>query len=122
MLKYSLSLLMFFAFAGCALAADPVQPEGELSGTYAIGGKTLVDPPPGEDPGSQYRMFLTGPAAKDLYDALRAKAEDDECLGDGSQVKRSGGISCTKLADGQGYECSFAVGVDGRSVEPATSC
>ncbi|HET7844960.1 MAG TPA: hypothetical protein VFL14_12470 [Xanthomonadales bacterium] len=120
MVKYSLSLLL--ACAASAFAADPVQSEGELSGTYAIGGKTLVDPPPGEDPGSRYRVFLTGAAAKDLYDALRVKAEDDECLGDGSQSKRSGGISCTKLADDEGYECSFAVGVDGQSVEPATSC
>lgn len=115
-------LLLSLALAGTAFAADPVQPEGELSGTYVIGGRTLVDPPPGEDPRSQYRVFLTGAAAKDLYDALRVKAEDDECLGDGSQSRRSGGISCTKLADDGGYECSFAIGVDGRSVAPATSC
>jgi hypothetical protein len=105
-----------------AATADAAEPAGALTGTYALGGATLVDPPPGEDPRSHYRVFLTGAAAKDLYDALRAAAEDDECLGDGSRVKRSGGISCTHLAADDSYECSFAVGVDGGSVAPATSC
>lgn len=96
--------------------------ERPLTGSYELGGATLVDPPPGEDPRSRFRVFLTGAAAKDLYDALKAQAEDDECLGDGSKSKRSGGIVCTKLAEGGGYECAFAVGVDGQSVESATSC
>jgi hypothetical protein len=112
-----LALLLALVVAGGAPAA-----EHELSGTYELGGKTLVDPPPGEDPRSRYRVFLTGAAAKDLYDAMRAAEEDDECLGDGSKSKRSGGISCTRLAEDGGYECSFAVGTDGQSVEPASSC
>jgi hypothetical protein len=114
------AIVLFVSVA--ATAAGAAEPAGTLTGTYALGGTTLVDPPPGEDPRSHYRVFLTGAAAKDLYDALRAAAEDDECLGDGSQVKRNGGISCTHLAEDDSYECSFAVGVDGGSVAPASSC
>jgi hypothetical protein len=116
-MRSALLIAMLFTPAG-AVHAD----EHPLTGTYELGGATLVDPPPGEDPRSRFRVFLTGAAAKDLYDALRATAEDDECLGDGSKSKRSGGIVCTKLAEDGSYECAFAVGVDGQTVEGATSC
>lgn len=112
----------FLVAIALAAAGGVHADEHPLTGTYELGGATLVDPPPGEDPRSRFRVFLTGAAAKDLYDALHAAAEDDECLGDGSLAKRSGGIACTRLAEDGSYECSFAVGVDGRAVESATSC
>lgn len=112
-----IAILVALLVAGAAHAD-----EKPLTGSYEIGGATLVDPPPGEDPGSRFRVFLTGAAAKDLYDALHATAEDDECLGDGSKAKTSGGIVCRKLAEDGSYECAFAVGVDGRTVDGATSC
>lgn len=114
-----IAILIAVLAAGAATASADEKP---LTGTYEIGGATLVDPPPGEDPSSRFRVFLTGAAAKDLYDALHATAEDDECLGDGSKSKRSGGIVCRKLAEDGSYECAFAVGVDGRTVDGATSC
>jgi len=115
---FGIALILLLA----ATASGAAESGGALTGTYELGGTTLVDPPPGEDARSHYRVFLTGAAAKDLYDAMRVAAEDDACLGDGSQVKHSGGIACTRLAESDSYECSFAVGVDGRSVEGATAC
>jgi hypothetical protein len=111
-------LLSLLAVLPVSVAAD----EQALSGTWEIGGKTLVDPPPGEDQRSHFRVRLTGDAAKALYDTMKVDAVEDECLGDGTTIKFDGGIACSAHPGAEGHECSFAIDVTGRRVESAYSC
>jgi len=113
----TLLLLLLLVVAGAALAGEQA-----LSGTWEIGGKTLVDPPPGEDQRSHFRVHLTGDAAKALYDTMKVVAVEDECLGDGTTIKFDGGIACSAHPGAEGHECSFAIDVTGQRVESAYSC
>ena len=91
------------------IAADPAHSEDSakpISGTYALGGATLIDPPANEAKNTHLRLYLTGNAARELYAALPTPAVHDECLDDGSMTKAVGGTSCTRMEDADVYECS----------------
>ena len=109
--------VLALAVGGVAFASDH-----SLSGEYQIGGKTLIDPPATEAKDTHFRVFLTGPAAQDLYQAMKVRAVEDECLRDGSVTKFLGGTACTKLAKGGAYECSLSINVKAQRVESAYAC
>jgi hypothetical protein len=107
------------ALAAPASSQDPYRP---LTGTYAISGKTAIDPPPDEPKDTHLQVFLTGAAARDLYQALKVKAVPDECVGPNASSKFSGAIACTMQAGGKEYECSFAVDLKAQKLEAIYAC
>ena len=101
-----------------ASAAD-YQP---LRGTYLIGGKTLIDPPTAEAHDTHFYLDLEGNAARDLYRALKAKAEDGICGEPGDLTKRAGGVQCTRIKGGKEYHCAFGVELRTQNVVPGVVC
>src|SRR5438093_11624035 len=88
------SLCAAFAVLTVASQVHAQQSPQRLSGTYAIGGRTLVDPPGGEARNSHLHIVLEGSAARDLYRAMNARAVRDACLDDGSLTKSAGAMQC----------------------------
>lgn len=105
-----------------ALGAASAQPTGPLRGEFRFHGETLVDPPPGEPPDTHLGLTLEGPVAKMLFQRLRATAERDLCLDDGSLTKVRGPLSCTELAGGQGWRCELAIDLETLALKPETVC
>ena len=105
--------------AAPASSQDPYQ---ALSGTYAVSGKTAIDPPPDEPKDTHLQVFLTGSAARDLYQALKVRPVPDECVGHNARSKFSGGIACTMQEGGKDYECSFAIDLKAQKLEAIYAC
>jgi hypothetical protein len=93
------------AFFGSAPAAD-YQP---LQGSYKVGGKTLIDPPASEAQDTHFYLDLEGAAARDLYKAIKAKAQDGVCGEPGDSTKRLNDVQCTMVKGGKEYHCAFGV-------------
>ena len=116
------------AFAACLLLAAVAIPaasqdsEKQLTGTYAIAGKEAVDPPPGQPNDTHLQLFLTGNAARDLYNAMKVKATPDECTGHNARSKFDGGIACTMQEGGKEYECSLAIDIKKQTLDPIYDC
>src|SRR6478735_3662575 len=70
-------------FAAPASAAD-YKP---LQGTYMVGGATLIDPPESEPQDTHFYVDVEGNAARDLYKALKGKAESSVCGEPGDLTK-----------------------------------
>jgi len=112
--------------AAAVLAASTVSATGhyepkKLAGTYSIGTASLTDPAPGESSDALLRLYLTGDAAKDLFKALRAKPERDECFDDGTMTKVSGELLCARHPSGS-HECWIGVNIESPSLAPAFVC
>jgi hypothetical protein len=101
-----------------AFAAD-YQP---LQGTYKVGGKTLYDPPESEAQDTHFYVDLEGNAARDLYKAMKAKAQDGVCGELGDLTKRSGGVQCTMVKGGKEYHCAFGVELQTQRVVSGVVC
>ncbi len=101
-----------------AAAAD-YQP---LQGSYKVGGRTLYDPPESEAQDTHFYLDLEGDAARDLYDALKAKALDGVCGEPGDLTKRAGGVQCTKVRGGKEYHCAFGVELQTQRVVGGVVC
>jgi len=115
------------AIAACLLAAFAIPASSQdtakrLSGTYEIGGKEAIDPPPDQPKDSHLRLYLSGSAAKDLYNALKVKATVDECTGPNARSKFQGGIACTMLEGGKEYECSLAIDIKNQKLDAIYAC
>lgn len=110
--------LLLLTCAARASAGD-YQP---MHGTYKIGGKTLLDPPEGEPQTTHFYVDLQGRTARDLYDALTAKAVDGVCGEPGDLTKRQGGVQCTKVKGGKEYHCAFGVELRTQKVVSGVVC
>jgi hypothetical protein len=124
-MRTSKPLAAFAAFVLLAALAIPAASQDntkKLTGSYAIAGRDAVDPPPGQPKDTHLQLFLTGGAARDLYNALKVKAVADECLGDGARSKFQGAIACTMQAGGKQYECSLAIDLRQQKLESAYAC
>ena len=110
--------IAFVVFASAASAAD-YQP---LKGSYKVGGATLIDPPASEPQDTHFYVDLEGSAARDLYQALKAKAVDGVCGEPGDLTKRSGGVQCTMVKGGQEYHCAFGVELKTQHVVDGVVC
>ena len=116
----SMALGLVVIVVGSALAATASQ--SSLHGALQIRGATIVDAP-AEEPQNTHAVFvIEGSAAKTLYEAIQAKPEEDECLGDGSVRKRAGNVSCVRSAAGEEYECDFAIDLRNQKIEPGRAC
>lgn len=103
--------LLFALLAGsgkAAISATPAPSPRPLSGDYQLGPATLVDAPPGEPREALLRLHLTGRSAADLYRALPAQAQRDDCLDEGSLAKTQGEIFCTRSPRGE-HECWLGI-------------
>jgi hypothetical protein len=111
-------LLIALLFSAAIGAAD-YQP---LHGSYKVGGKTLYDPPESEPQDTHFYLDLEGAAARDLYKAMNAKAQDGVCGERGDLTKRSGGVQCTMVRGGKEYHCAFGVELDTQHVVSGVVC
>jgi hypothetical protein len=102
-----------------AVFAADYQP---LQGTYKVGGKTLYDPPESEPQDTHFYLDLEGAAARDLYKAMKAKAQDGVCGERGDLTKRSGGVQCTMVKGGKEYHCAFGVELGTQRVVSGVVC
>lgn len=102
----------FFAVA-LALTATGAQAAfalevSKLQGEMFIAGATTVDPPPSEPKNTHAYVTISGPSALRLYQAMRAKPEDDLCQ-DGHKLKRAGKLTCSVGKNGKEASCDFAL-------------
>ena len=117
-----------FAFGASLLLASFAIPAASqdaakaLTGTYAIAGKEAIDTPADQPKDTHLQLFLSGSAAKDLYNALKVKATVDECTGPNARSKFQGGIACTMLDGGKEYECSLAIDIKNQTLDPVYAC
>jgi hypothetical protein len=109
-------LAILFSAAVCAADYRPLQ------GSYNVGGKTLYDPPASEPQDTHFYLDLEGNAARDLYKAMKAKAQDGVCGESGDLTKRSGGVQCTMVKGGKEYHCAFGVELKTQRVVAGVVC
>lgn len=106
-----LPLCALLLAATAASAAEPTPspaPSGRLAGHYSLGPASLVDPPPGAPPQQVLRLALSGPAARDLYQAMRGTPRRDACFDDGTRSKSAGQVLCARHPDGR-HACWIGV-------------
>lgn len=106
------------------LAATPATAEVEtpspLRGELFVAGVTTVDPPPGEARDSHAYVTLTGPGAKRLYQAMKAKDEPDLCQS--GRMRRRGDLACRMGRGGRDYSCSFGLDLGRGALAPGSAC
>jgi len=110
------SALMFSVGSASASDYKPLQ------GTYAVGGATLIDPPESEPQDTHFYVDIEGSAARDLYKALKTKAEVGVCGEPGDLTKRNGGVQCTMVRGGKEYHCAFGVELRTQHVVSGVVC
>ena len=108
--------------AAVAIPASSQDAEKTLSGTYEFAGKDSIDPPPDQPGDTHLQLYLSGSAAKDLYNALKVQATPDECIGGKARTKFQGAIACTMHEGGKDYECSFAVDLKNQTLDSIYAC
>lgn len=112
------AIMLLTIVAAMASAADYTA----LQGTYKVGGKTLYDPPESEAQDTHFYLDLEGNAARDLYLALKAKAQSGVCGAPGDLTKRSGGVQCTMVDGGKEYHCAFGIELQSQRVVAGVVC
>lgn len=115
------SRIVTIAVLASGLTAVAFAATHSLSGSYYIGGKTMVDPPENEKDDTHLRIFLNGASARDLYLAMKVRPINDECLLDGSITKFIGGTACIKHVNGK-FECSLSINIKSQRVDSAYAC
>lgn len=103
--RFGLALGAISALATTSAAIEPRKLEGE----YWIGSKTILDAPGGEKKDRAY-LWLTGKAARDIYEPMPAKPARGPC-DEGAWIKQAGALQCWK-SDAHG--CDVQRGRDAR--------
>lgn len=109
---------VLLALQGSVLAGD----YKSLSGRFAIGGKTLYDPPKGEPQNTHIYFVLTGEAARDLFRSMDVRAVRDACMSDGSLTKRLKELQCTRAVDGKSHTCWFGIDLKKQQITNGMVC
>jgi hypothetical protein len=117
-MKIILAIVALMFAAAAASAAD----YQALKGSYKVGGSTLYDPPGSEPQDTHFYLDLEGVAARDLYKAMKAKAQDGVCGEPGDLTKRSGGVQCTMVKGGKEYHCAFGLELRTQQVVSGVVC
>lgn len=112
----ALAALALLSVATAAIAQDE---DTKLSGSLTITSKNWEDPPPGEKK-DRVAFFLTGAAAKRVYDGMAAKTDRQACE-DGMRTKTAGNLQCSRDSDGE-YICMFAIMLSNGQSKPYGSC
>jgi len=118
----SVSLGAAFTILVMASPLSAEERSQRLAGTYALGGRTLIDPPAGEARNTHLYIVLEGSSARDVYRAMNADAVRDACLDDGSLTKSVGAMQCTEAATTKRYSCAFAIDIAGQKIEGGAAC
>lgn len=101
------------AFSMLALGAGVAgtQSLSKLEGSYALWGKTLIDPPEHEQL-DRVILVITGKAAKDVFEAMPGAGVRQECgdvvSGAFPRWKVAGGLRCTRIAEAE-FQCTVAI-------------
>jgi hypothetical protein len=112
-------LLLVVAVASVGASAADYKP---LAGTYALGGKTVYDPPASEPKNTHIYFALEGKAARDLYESMKTQAVRDECANDGSMSKRVAETQCIRADGGKEYRCWFGIDIKTQKVVNGVVC
>src|SRR5688500_10955482 len=91
-----------------------------IEGVYAVTPENYLDPSEGEIKDSHYRLQLKGEAAKELYNAMKAKPTKDECTG--GMAKTQGEMRCIFYEQGKSYECNFSINIVEQKIEYGIAC
>ena len=112
-------VILMLGFASISISASS---NNQLTGSFWIGGKTIIDPPNNEPIDTHLRVYLTGASAKRLFQAMKVKPVRDVCLDDGSLSKFIGGTQCTLHQGGKQFSCSFAINIESQRIELSSVC
>jgi len=122
-MRIALAIAVIAAIAAIAFSPSPLAADYQaLKGSYAVGGATLIDPPASEPQDTHFYFDLEGAAARDLYQAMKAKAVEGVCGEPGDLTKRQGGVQCTMADRGKEYHCAFGVELRTQKIVSGVVC
>jgi len=116
-LKYP-TLLLLLALSAASLAAD----SQNLTGSFSIGGATLIDPPADEPRNSHIYFEITGKAAERIYQMIKSEPMLDLCLDDGAMTKFADKVQCQAHPDKGEYACFFSLDVNANTIGEGVAC
>jgi len=117
---FCISLVLLYPIV---VDADNYQEMKALTGKFSFIGKSLVDPPPGEPRDTHFTIYLTGDAAKALYEKMEVKPEAERCeREEGVVSKYIQDMQCRYTAKANKYECFFAINVKEQRIEGGWLC
>lgn len=129
------TLLLLVLVAGCRNARRAESPESiarvaassipEVQSDDSLAGTLFFGSPDGEggltsDSAHMY-LWLEGAAAKQLYQQMPAKAEENMCEDGYAYVKFGEALQCKASADGLRHWCAFAVDIEHETLEVGAS-
>ena len=114
----TLLMLLPLTLLGAVMAKADAPPAGSLTGSYAIGGKTPVDPDPSEAANTHLRLYLVGEAAEALFHSMPVDAAPSLC-NDGMS-KRIDQMECAQTE--HGYQCWFAIDIEAQTITGDWAC
>ncbi|MFD2262103.1 hypothetical protein ACFSM5_04335 [Lacibacterium aquatile] len=112
-MKYACLAALLLALP--ALAEEAPKP---LTGTYEMGSKTILDPPPSEKIDT-VRFHITGKTAADMWKAMPAKPKFDECIG--MDMKTANNLVCQENRPGD-YMCFVGINLRTGAAVGAVVC
>jgi len=94
-----------------------------LTGKFGMTGKTLGDVPPDEPRDTHMQFYLTGKAAKALYEGMKIVAVPERCENDPNVMsKYIGDMTCQHTIKPDMYECFFGVNIEEQKIEGGWMC
>jgi hypothetical protein len=93
------------ATLGGAAALAQTNGYAKIGAQFQIIGKDALDPPPGQKK-DRVALFLSGDGAKQIYQAMPARAIKSPCE-EGMKLKTSGGMECWE--NHGDYQCRVAI-------------
>jgi hypothetical protein len=94
-----------------------------LTGQFDITGATPVDPPANEPRNTHFRVYLTGEAARTLYESMKVRPQRSICGEDlDSFEKTIGEMMCAVSKNGTAYKCWFAIDLEKQQISGGWAC
>ena len=94
-----------------------------LTGKFNIKGKTVIYAPADEPKDTHFSIYLTGNAAKTLYEAMKVKPAKERCEPqEGVISKYIKEMKCTFTIKENKHECYFAINVKKQIIEGGWMC
>ena len=119
MQKFPVALLWFLASLTMVTGAGAAQ-WSSLKGSYAVTPKNYLDPSDDEPKDTHFRIQLTGPSAKSLFQSMKVTETTDQCTG--ALRRRVGEMTCLFYKQDKRYECHFSIDVMNQRIEYGVAC